>query len=338
MTDPTSNRTVLVTGGTGFIAGWCIVDLIQRGYNVRTTVRSPSRESAVRAAVGIADERLKIFVADLAKDAGWDAAAAGCDFVLHVASPLLAYGESDLNAFLIPARDGTLRVLRAAVKAKVQRVVMTSAAATARPRLESRQTSTEDIWADSEDPQFNNYQISKILAERAAWDFMRSAGGPTEFATVLPGAVFGPLLSRDNLRSVQIVGGMLKGRPPAIPRVGFWVVDVRDLVDVHIQAMIRREAAGQRFIAAGDYLWMSDIAEILRRELGPRAVKVATRTMPTLVVKALAPFNSQLKFIAPLVGKRFEQSSDKAKRLLEFLPRSSTATVIDTANSVLKFS
>jgi dihydroflavonol-4-reductase len=330
--------TVLVTGGAGFVAGWCIVELIAKGYRVRTTVRDISKETAIRSAVGVQDDRLQFFIADLTQDAGWEAAVKDCDFVLHVASQLFGGAEANLNTFLIPARDGALRVLRAAVKAKVKRIVMTSAAATTRPRLDSNQTSNETIWADPDDPQFNDYQKSKILAERAAWKFMRTEGGSTEFTTVLPGAVFGPLLSKDNLRSAQIVKGLLVGNPPAIPKVGFWVVDVRDLADAHIRAMIAPKAAGERFIAAGEFMWMADIASILKTKLGSRAKKVSSLRMPNFVVWLLAPYNAQLKFILPLLGKRFEQSSEKARQVLGFSTRPMETTIIETAESVLKLS
>ncbi|HMG49307.1 MAG TPA: NAD-dependent epimerase/dehydratase family protein, partial [Inquilinus sp.] len=188
-------ETVLVTGGTGFVAGWCIVELLQRGYAVRTTVRSLAKEPAVRQAVasaGVPGDRLTVFVADLTEDAGWDAAMAGCDYVLHVASPLGRQTARDPDTLIVPARAGTLRVLRAATKAGVRRVVMTSAAATARPLRDSGLVSDEGIWADPTDPKLDAYRKSKILAERAAWDFMKDNGGSTTLTTILPGAVFGP--------------------------------------------------------------------------------------------------------------------------------------------------
>src|SRR5262249_47292273 len=154
---------VLVTGGTGFIAGWCIVHLLERGCVVRTTVRDPAKEQRVRAAAGAADgDRLNVVVADLNDDRGWDAAVAGCDYGLHVASPLGGGATTDRDALIAPARDGTLRVLRAAVKAGVKRVVMTSAAAAARPRLTSDRASDESVWSDPDDPQFDAYRVSKI--------------------------------------------------------------------------------------------------------------------------------------------------------------------------------
>lgn len=330
-------ETVLVTGGTGFVAGWCIVELLQRGCAVRTTIRDPSKEPAVRAAVASATgatDRLTFLVADLIADRGWDAAMAGCDYVLHVASPLGGDTSRDPNALIVPAREGTLRVLRAATKAGVKRVVMTSAAAAARPPPDSDRISDETIWADPTDRQFDAYRQSKILAERAAWNFMAGHPGPTTLTTILPGAVFGPVLTKENLGSVQIIHRLLEGRPAGIPRLGFWVVDVRDLADLHIRAMAAPEAAGQRFIAAGDFMWMEDIATTLRSKLGSRANKVPTRRLPDFVVRFLSLFIPLLATLAPSLGRRNSLTSAKARRALGFSPRPAATTVIDCAESL----
>ena len=331
--------TVSVTGGSGFIAGWCVVQLLERGYDVRTTVRDAAKEQRVRDGIAGAQpaaDRLSFAVADLNRDEGWDAAVAGCEYVLHVASPLGGGIPGDRNSLIAPARDGTLRVLRAAAKAGIKRVVMTSAAAAARPPLTTDRMSDESIWSDPEDPQFDAYRVSKILAERAAWDFMEREGGTTQLTTILPGAVFGPILTAENLGSVQIIQGMLNGKPPALPRLGFWIVDVRDLADLHIRAMTASSAAGQRFIAAGDYMWMEDIARTLRTELGEAGSKTPTRRLPDFVVRLLLPFAANLRSLAPLLGRRFPLTSDKARQTLGFRPRPPAAiTVVDCARSLL---
>ena len=309
--------TVLVTGGTGFVAGWCIVQLLERGYAVRTTVRDAAKEQRVRAAVAgakAATDRLSFAMADLNSDAGWDAAVAGCDYVLHVASPLGGGTAGDRDSLVAPARDGTLRVLRAAVNAGVKRVVMTSAAATARPPLSTDRTSDETVWADPDDPQFDAYRVSKILAERAAWDFMGREGNTTQFTTILPGAVFGPILTAENLGSVQIIEGMLNGKPPAMPRLGFWIVDVRDLADLHIRAMTAVGGGGaavhcgRRIHVDGRHL------KSLRAELGAAGAKTPTRRLPNFVVRLLLPFAANLRSLAPLLGRRFAVASDKARQ------------------------
>ena len=330
------SETVLVTGGTGFVAGWCIVELLQRGYAVRTTVRSLSKEAAVRgiASVAGAGDRLTVVEADLTKDEGWDDAVAGCDYVLHVASPLGGDASRDASSLVVPAREGTLRVLRAATSAGVKRVVMTSAAAAARPPLGSDRVSDETVWADPADRQFDAYRISKILAERAAWDFMAGSTGSTTFTTILPGAVFGPVLTKENLGSVQIIQRLLEGKPAGIPRLGFSVVDVRDLADLHIRAMTAPGAGGQRFIAAGDFLWMEDIARTLRSRLGTEASKVPTRGLPNVAVRLLSLFMPHLRMLTPLLGRTTILTAEKARRVLGFSPRSATTTVVDCAQSL----
>lgn len=331
-------ETVLVTGGTGFVGGWCIRELLERGYSVRTTLRSLAKEAALRAAVGAeggASDRLAVFAADLTGDEGWAAAMAGCDYVLHVASPL--GGGIDDEALIGPARDGTLRVLRAAVAAGAKRVVMTSAAATARPPRDSGEASEETVWADPDDPQFDGYRRSKILAEKAAWDFMAGAGGVTTLTTVLPSAVFGPVLSKENLGSVRIIQGIMQGRPARLPRLGFWVVDVRDLADLHIRAMTSPEAAGQRFIAAGDYMWMEDMAKSLRASMGAAAVKVPTKRMPDFAFRLASRFTPQLRFFTPELGRKMDLRSEKARRVLGFSPRPAATTVVECAESLPSF-
>ena len=330
-------ETVLVTGGNGFVAGWCIRTLLQRGYAVRTTVRNPAKKVPTRQALAGAgcSERLVFFSADLTGDEGWDAAISGSDYVLHVASPLAAGATIDRDTMIAAARDGTLRVLRAAVRARVKRVVMTSAAAAARAALNDDRVSDETVWADPKDPQFDDYRVSKILAERAAWDYINTAGGSTELSTILPGAVFGPILTGENLGSVKIIQGLLQGRPAAIPRLGFWITDVRDLAELHIRAMTSTQAAGERFIAAGEFMWMADIASTLRRQLGTLAEKVPTRRLPDFVVRLLLPFTPNLRAVAPLLGRQFSLTSEKARRLLSFSPMPASATVVDCARSLL---
>lgn len=274
-------ETVLVTGGTGYVAGWSIVELLRRGYQVRTTLRDPAKEAAVRAAVGSGanlGDMLTFFRADLVEDGGWDAAVKGCDFVWHVASPLGGNSPRDANTLIQPAREGALRVLRAALNAGVKRVIMTSSTAACSPAMYSPDSVTDEtLWTDPQAPGINAYRQSKVLSERAAWDFASAQGASGLLTTVLPSGVFGPVLTGDGLGSVQVIARMLNGSLAGTPELGFCVVDVRDVVDAHLRAMTSPEAAGQRFIAAGEFMWMLDIAKVLRAKLGPRAGRVPTR-------------------------------------------------------------
>ncbi|HXL98511.1 MAG TPA: NAD-dependent epimerase/dehydratase family protein, partial [Rhizomicrobium sp.] len=211
-------ETVLVTGGTGFVGGWCVVELLKRGYNVRTTVRSLSKEPAARAAIATAadpGDRLTFFPADLTRDDGWDAAVQGCDYVLHVASPLGADDPKDPNELIVPARDGALRVLRAAAKAGVKRVVMTSSvAACGGPPAGPDSVSDETVWTDPKAKGVNAYRQSKTIAERAAWDFVAGQGASGLLTTILPAAILGPVLTAENLGSVQLVQRLMNGSMP----------------------------------------------------------------------------------------------------------------------------
>lgn len=332
-------ETVLVTGGTGYIAGWCIVELLKRGYDVRTTVRSLSRESAVRSAMATQVDpgrRLSFFAGDLTKDDGWPAAVAGCDYVLHVASPLGTTQTKNADDLVRPAREGALRVLRAAVKANVKRVVLTSSCGAATPtKLGVNSVSDETQWSDPEAQKNDHYRLSKTLAERAAWDFMKEQGGATELVTILPSAVFGPVLSMDGLGSVQFIQRLIDGRLPRIPNVGLMVVDVRDVAMAHVLAMTAPGAAGERFIAGGDFMWMKEVAGTLRARLGERAPKIPTKGLPDFVVGIGANFSHALRTLKPLVGRSHRFQSDKARRMLNWSTRPAAETVADCAESLL---
>jgi dihydroflavonol-4-reductase len=326
-------ETVLVTGGTGYIAGWCITDLLSRDYLVRTTVRDTAREGVVRSAVGSvvdAGDRLSFAVADLTSPAGWEAAVDGVDYVLHVASPLSG------DDMLTPARDGARNVLSAAANAGVKRVVMTSAANAASPSSYTEAGVTDEtLWTDPEDPTLIPYRRAKTVAEKAAWDFMASHDGPMTLTTILPGAVFGPILSPDSIGSVRIIERMLKGSMPGSPRIGLEIVDVRDLADVHVRAMVSPEAAGQRFLATGEFTWMREMARTLRDGLGPAGAKVSTRQLPDWMVRLTSVFDSSLRDITVSLGRRNRHTTEKAERLLGWRPRPSAPTVIDCANSLM---
>lgn len=332
-------ETVLVTGASGFIGGWCAATLLSRGYRVRATVRALSREPAARAAIGKAcdpQDRLSFVAAELTDDAGWDAAAEGCAYVLHVASPLGVENPKDPQVLIKPARDGALRVLRAAGRAGVSRVVMTSSVAAASPPPSSGDTLTDETqWTDPTLPGVGAYPQSKTFAEQAAWAFMAEQGGATTLAVVNPALVLGPILSTASLGSVQVVQRLMNGSMPGTPRLGFNIVDVRDVADLHLRAMVAPAAAGQRFIAAGDYAWMADIAAMLREHLGVRAGKVPTRALPDIVLRLIAVFDPALRTVTPGLSRKHAFSSNKAQDVLGWAPRSLETTVVECAESLI---
>jgi dihydroflavonol-4-reductase len=337
MTDG-SGQTVLVTGGSGFLGGWCVIELLRRGYSVRTTVRSLSREAQVRAAVGSEvdpGDRMTVLAADLTRDEGWAEAVRGCDYVLHVASPFPPKQPKDPDELIVPAREGTLRVLRAALDAGVKRVVVTSSVAAVRADGSEPRPLDERDWTDPDSPGLTPYLRSKTIAERAAWDLVRERGEQDRLAVVNPGAILGPVLNDDLSYSLQAVQRLLKGVPGA-PRLGFSVVDVRDVADLEIRAMTAPEAGGERFIATTQFLWMAEIAAVLRDRLGERASKAPTRTLPNVIVRGMALFDPGIRSVVGSLGKRTELSSEKARTSLEWSPRPVEDTIAETGDSLIR--
>jgi nucleoside-diphosphate-sugar epimerase len=337
----TSTETVLVTGGSGFLGSWCLVELLRRGYNARTTVRDLSREPEVRAMLGPeveAGDRLTVHAADLTDDAGWESAIRGCDYVLHVASPFPPKQPKDPDELIVPAREGALRVLRASLAAGVKRIVLTSSAVavanSGKPPV-SGEAFTEEDWSDPANPDLTPYGRSKTIAERSAWDLVNERGETSRLAVVAPSAILGPVLSDDRSYSLQVIERLLGGTP-GIPRLGFSFVDVRDVADLHLRAMTAPEAAGERFLGAGRFLWMHDVAEILRDRLGSSAAKVPTRKVPNFMVRAMARLDPSLRPVVGDLGKRRLLSSEKAKTMLGWSPRPIEETVVDTAESLMR--
>jgi dihydroflavonol-4-reductase len=335
---------VLVTGGSGFIGSRCIVQLLEAGHDVRTTVRDLAREPGLRdllhGAVAFADARVSVVAADLQQDAGWADAVDGVEFVLHVASPTLRHGPVDQDEMVAAARDGVLRVLRAARDAGVKRVVLTSASGAVvygHPVESMEHPFTEDDWTDVDAPDVAPYQRSKTLAERAAWEFIAREGRGMELSVVNPTAVIGPLLGVDDPPSLRTIRGLLTGAMPVCPPFGTGWVDVRDVADLHLRAMTVPAAAGERFIAiSGRSLRVVEVARILRERLGDRAAKVPTREIPVAVARLLGVVNPALRAIRPQLGKDFPTTSAKAERLLGWRPRPIEDSIAETAESLIE--
>ncbi|GAB7038632.1 MULTISPECIES: SDR family oxidoreductase [Catenuloplanes] len=320
--------TVLVTGGSGFLGGHCVAHLLRLGYRVRTTVRSPARADAVRAAMATAagvPAGLSFVIADLTSDDGWDAAVDGCTAVLHVASPFPAGEPRRADDVIVPAREGTLRVLRAARDAGVRRTVVTSSfAAVGYGRRDPGHVFTEDDWSDAPT---GAYIRSKLIAERAAWDFAERHG--TSLTVINPTGILGPPLGRDHSLYVALIAQLLNGRLPALPRLRYPLVDVRDVADLHVRAL--DAPAGHRFIATAGQLSLDRIAALLRARLGEAAHRVPTRTVPDRLVRLAARVSPRLALVAPDLGVTRLTTADKARTLLGWTPRPVEESIIDTA-------
>jgi dihydroflavonol-4-reductase len=334
-----SSEQVLVTGGSGFLGAHCVLALLKRGYRVRTTVRTPDRVAEVRAMMRHSEldttDALSFATADLTADAGWADAASGCDYVLHVASPFPAALPRNEDELLIPAREGTLRVLRAARQAQVRRVVLTSStAAVIYGHTNLDRTFTEEDWTDLNGPGVNAYTKSKTLAERAAWDFTDQENGSPELAVINPAGLLGPVLGPDLSTSLILIQRLLDRSMPALPRLSFDLIDVRDVADLHLRAMTDPAARGERFLAVtGTPMWAAEVGRVLRDRLGAR---VTTRQLPDLLVRLASRADPTVRAFVPDLGNIYKTTSEKARRVLGWQPRTSEDSIIASANSLIE--
>lgn len=344
-----ASKTVLVTGGSGYIGAHVIVAAPNAGYSVRTTARSAKRGESIREKLrngGISDDAAKgveIVEADLLSDNGWEEAAKGCDYILHVASPFPPGKPKHPDDLIKPAREGTLRALRAAKTAgTVKRVVITSSSAAVMMGGEAKGPNnlyTEKDWTKAEDPKVDAYSKSKTLAERAAWDWLKDEGKDSgiELATVNPVLVLGPTLGDEENTSLELPAKMLNGELPGIPDINFGIVDVRDVADLHIKAMENPKAAGQRYIAISDepYVSAKQIALYLKEGLPAKeARKVPTRGLPNFLLRVAAWFDQSVALIAPDLGVIRAVSNAKAKSELGWAPRNAKTATLDSVESL----
>jgi nucleoside-diphosphate-sugar epimerase len=333
---------VLVTGGSGFIGSHAIVQLLAAGHQVRTTVRDLKREGDVRAMLknGGAEpgNSLSFVAADLNGDAGWADAVAGCEYVLHVASPLPPTVPKHEDDLIVPARDGAIRVLRAARNAGVKRVVLTSSFVAIGYGYNPQNTPFDETnWTRLDGDEVGAYPKSKTLAERAAWDFVAKEGGGLELSVVNPVGVFGPVLGPDYSTSILLVQRLMDGAVPGCPKLSIGVVDVRDVVDLHLRAMTHPAARGERFLAvAGDFVWMRDIAQVLKERMGSDARRVPTRELPNWMVRLASLRDPAIKLILPELGKPKNATNQKARQLLGWTPRSNEEAITATAESLVR--
>lgn len=318
--------TVLVTGGTGFVALRIILQLLQKGYRVKTTLRSLARKDTViqslKANGVTALDQLSFVEAELTNDDHWVEAMSGCHYVLSVASPVFFEMPNDENEAIRPAVEGILRILKFARSAGVKRVVMTSSfGAVGFSQTDKSRETTEADWTDPALKGLSAYEKSKGLAERAAWAFIQNEGGDLEFATINPVAILGPSLSTRVTGSFDMLNHLLDGSLKAVPPIALNIVDVRDVADLHIRAMENPAANGQRFLATADgQIAMPDIAQLLKKANPQIAANVSTKTVPAFVVKLASLFNAQAKQGAMFLNVNRKVSNAKARQLLGWTP------------------
>jgi dihydroflavonol-4-reductase len=326
---------VLVTGASGYIGGFIIKALVAHGWQVRGTIRTMSRAADLRATLGLPE--LELVACDLMSDAGWAEAMAGIDFVQHIASPIPAGEPKNPDDLIVPAREGALRALRFAHAAGVKRVVMTSSmAAIAYGHGERATPFTERDWSNINSLESYAYIKSKTLAERAAREWMASHGAGMEYVSINPAAVLGPVLGPDFSTSLEVVKKLMDGALPGLPRLGFGVVDVRDVAALHVLAMTTPGLDGERFIAQGRFMWMREVAEVLKAGLGNQARRVPTRSLPDWLLKLLANFDATVKMVVPELGRRREASAAHALQRLGWKTRDEAETILDCARSLME--
>jgi nucleoside-diphosphate-sugar epimerase len=338
-------KLVLVTGGSGFLAAHCIIKCLADNYRVRTTVRSMDREEQVRKMLAVGNatnlDDLSFVKADLMEDQGWSGAVENCTYVLHVASPFPAGAPKHEDDIIVPARQGTIRVLRAARDAGVKRVVVTSSFAAIGYGHKSWDPSkifTEKDWSDPNGPHIITYAKSKTLAERAAWDFIEREGGSLELTVVNPVSIFGPTLDSNFSTSLEIVHRLLNGAVPGCADLAWNIVDVRDTADLHILAMTNPKATGERFLCVSPPLMtIKEMSLALHKELGEAAKRAPTRVLPNTLIRLIAWFDPAVAMVSPDLGKYKILSNDKAMSLLGWKPRPPVDALVAAAESLIEF-
>lgn len=338
-----THQKVLVTGGTGFLAIHSILQLLNRGYQVRTTIRSIKSKDKIFEMLkngGITDfSKLDFIEADLTSDKNWLEAMIDCQYVLHIASPIFLRLPKNEDEMIRPAVDGTLRVLKAAREAGVKRVVMTSNfGAVGYSHKDKNTIITEESWTNPNEKGLSTYNKSKVLAEQAAWDFMKTEGGSLELSVINPMGIFGPSLSHDLSSGFEMLKKLLDGTMKAVPDIRLGIVDVRDAAELHILAMENLDAKGERFLAlAGGTMSLLEIVKLLKQKMPYVVEKASTKSLPTFIIRLSALFNDQAKAILPLVGIYREASNEKARTVLGWKPRNNEEAIMATVISLIKW-
>jgi dihydroflavonol-4-reductase len=325
---------VLVTGATGYIGLHCIHQLLNQGYAVNGSVRSPERKEEIFEALqkhNTPTENLNLYTFNLTEDDGWDEGMEGCDYLLHVASPIALENHNE-DFFVKPAVAGVKRAFEFAKKHNVKKVVLTSSVAAIFDTLEEKTYYDETDWSDPENPSISHYSKSKTLAERAAWDFVKNEGNPFELAVINPALVIGPSLSGDLGESNKAIAMVVTGKMPVAVPLQFGYVDVRDVANAHVLAMQNSNSNGERFALAEKDLWYKDVAKVLRDNGFDKA---PTFNVPVWLAKILANFSKELKITLPYLGRvRSVKNTSKAKDILGWNPRPAEQSIIDIAEQI----
>lgn len=332
-------QKLLVTGASGFIASHCILELLNCGYHVKGTLRKLDRADSIREVLSKHTqniERLEFCQAELTNAKCWDEAVKGCDGVMHIASPAPVVQPKNADALIIPARDGTLNVLKAAHRSNVKRVVVTSSvAAVSEPAKKTSYTYSDKDWADLNNPGLSPYSLSKTIAEKSAWDFVNNIEG-IELSVINPVFVFGPALETDYGSSLEILSKLLRGNYPLLPNLGFLIVDVRDVAVLHRLAFESDNAAGKRFICSSGFRWLKDISAIMRDKFPDYRRKLPTKTMPNFLVRIVSIFDPAVARFIPSLGIRNKMDISPAMELLGWQPRTPEEAIESGARSLIE--
>jgi len=332
------NKKVLLTGISGYIGNHCAVELLKHGYSVRGSVRSLSKSQKVIDAIKKdvdPKDNLEFCELNLLSDAGWDAAMKDCEYVLHVASPFINSEPKDENEYIRPAVDGTMRALRAAKKAGVKRVVLTSSMVSMLGDSAQSMDVTPETWTNVDAKNTSAYSKSKTLAEKAAWDFIHAQtdATPMELTVVNPGPVFGPSLSGDlSGTSMTMFKQMLTGKMPMVPQAGINMSDVRDIAKIHVLALENEKANGKRFIVTTEKPYaFQELAQLLKSN---GYDKVSTKLAPNFLLKAMGYVNREARSMRAFIGKTYTGDVTSTMEVFDWKPIAFEKTILDTAKCI----
>ncbi len=335
------DEVILVTGATGFVGKWVVIQLLQAGYRVRGTIRSLGKADEVRAGVATqtgeeALSRLEFARADLLDDAGWSEAMAGVNAVMHVATAIRGDEPKDQSLVIRPALEGTERVLRFANAAGIKRFILTSSIATVGYGL--GQTTGRRVYTEKDFTNLDRmrwkwaYCVGKTKAEQLAWSFAKQHG--MQLTTIHPGAIIGPPVDQDASISIGLVSGLLKGSVPAMPSNGFSIIDVRDVAALHVAALQKPETIGERYLATSEYTPFPKVADILREAYPDRNITI--KRVPDWLIKLIASFGGPARQIINDIGNEKIFDGAKGEALLGRKFIGARESILTTAEAAIR--